>query len=70
MHSLPDQARAAQPAAAHAQEVARLLGKLRALARQRRGEALLSCCLHLIERLSARKQHLDAHCLGQQCVRA
>jgi hypothetical protein len=58
MHSLPDQARAVQPTAAHAQQAARLLGELCALARQRRGEALLSCCLHLIERLGAREQHL------------
>ena len=28
--------------------------------RQRRGEALLRCCLHLIERLGACEQHLGA----------
>ncbi len=52
------QARALQPNAEHAQQTARLLGELRALARQRRGEALLGCRLHLVERLGACEQHL------------
>jgi len=58
IHSPPNQARALQPTAARAQQAARLLGELRALTRQRRGEALLGCRLHLIERLGACEQHL------------
>ncbi len=68
MQTLPDQAWAVQPAAAHARQAARLLGELRALARQRRGEALLGCSLHLIKRLGARQQHLRA--LPRSAVRA
>ena len=56
-HSLQDQAQAMQPAAAHAQQTARLLGKLCALMRQRRGEALLGCS-HLSARLVACEHHL------------
>jgi len=46
------------PVAAHAQPAARLLVKLRALERQRRGDALLGRCLRLGARLSARLVHL------------
>jgi len=42
-----------QPTAAHAQQAARLLGKLRAPMRQRLGQALLGCRLRLGARLSA-----------------
>ncbi len=52
--------RALQPAAAHAQQAARLLGELRALVRQRRGETLLGCRLYLVERLGACEQDLGA----------
>jgi len=58
IQSLQNQARALQQSAAHARQAARLLGELRALARQRRGKALLGCCLHLIERLGACEEHL------------
>jgi len=56
-YSLQDQARAMQPAAAHAQQTARLLAELCALMRQRRGEALLGCP-HLSARLVASEQYL------------
>ncbi len=46
------------PVAAHAQPAACLLDKLRALERQRRGNALLNRCLRLRARLSARLVHL------------
>jgi len=49
-----------QPSASRARQAARLLVGLRALMRQPRCVALLGCCLHLIERLSACLQHLDA----------
>jgi len=51
-------AQAVQPSASRAQLAARLLVELRALMRQRRGTALLGCCLHLIERFGACEQHL------------
>jgi len=46
------------PVAAHAQQAARLLDKLRALERQRCGNTLISRCLRLIARLGARLVHL------------
>jgi hypothetical protein len=48
----------ARPSAARARQAARLLHKLRALERQRRGNALLGRCLRLGARLSARLVHL------------
>jgi len=54
----PGQCAADMPVAAHAQQAARLLVKLRALERQRRGDALLGRRLRLGARLSARLVHL------------
>ncbi len=44
-HLLQNQTQAVQPIAAHAQKAPRLLDQLRALKRQRRGDALLGRCL-------------------------
>ncbi len=49
---------ASMPVAAHAQPAARLLVELRALERQRRGNALLGCCLRLGVRLNSTLVHL------------
>jgi len=61
-HSPQDQARAVQPTAARAQQAARLLGELRMLMRQRRGNALLGRCLRLGARHSACLVHLGQIC--------
>ncbi len=53
----------ARSSAARAQQAARLLDKLRALERQRRGKALLGRCLRLGARLSARLVHLGTTAL-------
>jgi len=53
----------ARSSAGRAQQAARLLDKLRALERQRRGNALLGRCLRLGARLSARLVHLGTSAL-------
>ena len=53
----------ARSSAGRAQQAARLLDKLRALERQRRGKALLGRCLRLGARLSARLVHLGTSAL-------